>query len=186
MLAQFAVRAIAILGLSAAEDIGQERSLGEKLVEFCESHKGEQVSTGECSALANTGLRTIGAKTRGKDDPNEGDYTWGQPVLVWENTPTGPQATTGRLGGIRPGDVIQFRDTKWEGPRPGGKGRYSLVLKHHTAIVAEAENGGQVLKIYQQNYGGKKIVMGGTICPRHLKEGWIRIYRPVPASAKKS
>ena len=181
MLSRSVCGALLVLGSWGVTAAGQPPgSLGEKMVEFCKAHKGETVSTGECSALANTALRSVGAKTRGKDSPDAGDYTWGALVLVYEATPAGPRATTGKLGDLLPGDVVQFRDTKWEGPRRGGKGTYSMTLKHHTAVVAAAEGGGRLLRIFHQNYAGKRVVMDGTLYPEDLKDGWIRVYRPVP------
>ena len=180
MTTRWAAAALFIVGLWAVEVAGQQAALGDRLVEFCKAHKGESVSTGECSALANTGLRTVGAKTRGRDHPNEGDYTWGKLTVVLEHTPKGLHVSQGKMGDVRPGDVIQFRDTRWEGPRRGGKGKYAMTLKHHTAIVAGVEADGRLLRIFHQNYAGKRIVMDGTLYPEDLKEGWIRIYRPVP------
>ena len=71
MLSRLVCSAVLVLGLGTATAADQPpESLGEKMVEFCKNNKGKTVSTGECSALANTALRTVGAKTRGKDSPN--------------------------------------------------------------------------------------------------------------------
>src|SRR5207249_1534821 len=59
-------------------------TLGDQVVEFCESHKGEQVGDGECAALASHALKAVGARGRGPDDPNKGDYTWGKLVFTYE------------------------------------------------------------------------------------------------------
>jgi len=42
------------------------------------------------------------------------------------------------------------------------------------------ENDGKLVKIYHQNFGGKKVVMEGSLTLDDLKAGWIRVYRPIP------
>src|SRR6476469_5059447 len=68
-----------------------EPTLGDKVVEFCQDHKGEQVGDGECASLANHALKAADARGRGPDDPNKGDYTWGKLVFTLEagSKPTG-------------------------------------------------------------------------------------------------
>ena len=66
------------------------------------------------------------------------------------------------------------------GERTNGKGKYSLTFEHHTAIVSAVENDGKLVKIYHQNFGGKKVVMEGSLTLDDLKAGWIRVYRPIP------
>jgi hypothetical protein len=180
MSVRWMVATILVLGLWGKPSPGQEGLLGGKVVEFCKTHRGQQVGSGECSALAYAALQSAGAKTRGKDHPRPGDYTWGRLVVVLEHDPTGPRVTWGKLRNIRAGDIIQFRDTKWEGPGRAGRGRYGMSFGHHTAVIARPERGGDRLRIYQQNYNGKRFVMEGTLYPADLKEGWIRVYRPVP------
>jgi hypothetical protein len=160
---------------------GRADSLGERIVQFCQENKGKQVGAGDCYALAAKALTDAGAKPRflNPDYPGKEDYVWGELVLYQEATPTGLKRTgTGK--DVQPGDVIQFRDAKWEGKRPGGKGTYSLTFEHHTAIVSAVVNGGGVVKIYHQNFGGNQVVLEGSLTLDDLKAGWIRVYRPVP------
>src|SRR3954462_5088004 len=113
----------------AAAPAGQQ-SLGEKVVAFCQDHKGEQVGDGECASLANQALRAAGAKGRGPDRPAKGDYTWGTQIYYIESQQSTPKAE-GKPFDIKPGDIIQLRDVKFAGRRPGGT--YSMTFGHHTA-----------------------------------------------------
>src|SRR5881394_705365 len=78
------------------------QSLAEKIVAFCRLHKGEKVGDGECSSLADHALSESGGKGRTKEEPNKGDYVWGEPVYV-EAVPA-----EGKRSDIRPGDIIQI------------------------------------------------------------------------------
>jgi len=162
--------------LLAAAPAGQQ-SLGDKLVVYCQEHKGEQVGDGECASLANHALRAAGAKGRGPDRPEKGDYTWGNQVFYVEAQGETAPKIEGKRFDIKPGDIIQLRDVKFAGRRPGGT--YSMTFAHHTAIVAGVEDGGQTIHIFHQNFGGKKIVMTATYKMADLKEGWLRFYRPI-------
>jgi hypothetical protein len=161
-------------------------SLHERIVQFCRQNKDQAVGDGDCYDLAKFALHAAGAKPqfRNPDFPAKGDYVWGQLVVHLEATPAGPKPM-GKSSDIRPGDVIQFRDTRFEGPRASGKGRYSLSFKHHTAIVSAVEKDGKLVRIYHQNMGGKKFVQEGSLTPDHLKAGWIRVYRPLPGAPRK-
>jgi hypothetical protein len=161
--------------------VGRADSLGERIVEFCRENEGKQVGAGNCYALAAKALSAAGAKPRflNQDYPGKEDYVWGELVMYQEATETGLKRT-GAGKDLQPGDVIQFRDTKWEGKKPNGKGKYSMTMDHHTAIVAGVENDGNLVKTYHQNFGGKKVVMEGSLTLDDLKAGWIRVYRPIP------
>src|SRR5215204_1043269 len=153
------------------------QNLGEKVVAFCQEHKGQQVGDGECASLANQALQAAGAKGRGADSPAKGDYTWGTQIFSIEGQDTAAPKAEGKSFNIKPGDIIQLRDVKFKGRRPGGT--YSMTFPHHTAIVAGVEDGGQTVHIFHQNFGGKKVVMNATCKLADLKEGWLRFYRPV-------
>jgi hypothetical protein len=164
-----------VVALVSAAPAGQQ-GLGEKIVAYCQQHKGEQVGDGECASLANQALREAGAKGRGPDRPNKGDYTWGTQVFCIEAQESAPKIE-GKSFDIKPGDIIQLRDVTFKGRRPGGT--YSMTFGHHTAIVAGVEEGGQVVHIFHQNFGGKKVVMNATYKLADLKGGWLRFYRPI-------
>jgi len=164
---------------------GLAASIHDRIIQFCRENMDKQVGDGDCYDLAKHALKAAGAKPQGRypDHPGKNDYVWGQQVLVLEASEMGLQRQ-GQAKELQPGDVIQFRDTRWEGPRSSGKGRYAMALKHHTAVVSGVEDGGKVVKIYHQNYGGKKTVMEGKLQLDDLKSGWIRCYRPLPSDSK--
>jgi hypothetical protein len=162
---------------SIAAAPASQQNVGEKVVAFCQQHKGAQVGDGECAALAIHALREAGAKTRGSDFPEKGDYTWGTRIFSIEAQGETAPKTEGKTFDIKPGDIIQLRDVKFKGRRPGGT--YSMSFGHHTAVVAGLEEGGQTVHVFHQNFGGKKIVMTATYKLADLKEGWLRFYRPI-------
>src|SRR5258705_9557696 len=161
-----------LLGAAPAK----QESIGQKIVGFCQEHKGQMVGDGECASLANQALRAAGAKGRGPDMPNSGDYTWGEQMFFIEGGETA-QKSEGKCTDIAAGDIIQLRDVKFKGKKPGGT--YSMTFEHHTAIVAGVEDGGMTVHIFHQNFGGKKVVMNATYKLGDLKEGWLRFYRPL-------
>src|SRR5258706_1961574 len=113
-----AILACLAAALISAAPTGQQ-SLGDKVVAFCQEHKGEQVGDGECASLANQALRAAGAKGRGTDRPEKGDYTWGTQIFYIEAQESAPK-TEGQSFEIKHGDIIQLRDVKFKGRRPGG------------------------------------------------------------------
>ena len=166
----------------AADDPKKPATVGEKVVAFCAEHKGKTVGRGECADLATEALKAAGAKGRGEDNPNKEDYTWGELVFTLEATAAGPKAT-GKKADIKPGDVIQFRDTKWV--TQSGNVIKARFAPHHTAVVSKVQNKGAVLKVFEQNNNGKREVAEGTLQLSALTEGWVRVYRPVPAEDEK-
>jgi hypothetical protein len=160
----------------AAHADNSQADLGQSIVAFCEQHKGEQVGNGECSVLAYDALRHVGARTRGKDSPDKGDYTWGNLTLLVQNENGKAKFDNGAPSDLRPGDIIQFRDAKFvhhQGSRTAW-----MKFGHHTAVVASVE--GNAVHIFQQNYNDKKIVTNATLHLDELTAGWLRFYHPVP------
>ena len=86
---------------------------------------------------------------------------------------------TGSAAKVRPGDIVQFRDTKFAGRRPGG-GTYTMSFSHHTAVVQTVGAEGRVVNVLHQNYAGKKTVAETTLNLNDLQGGWLRFYRPQP------
>jgi hypothetical protein len=172
-------------------------SLGDRVVAFCKQHKGKCVGKGECSNLAEAALRAAGAKSRGghhfrrgdfrgsdfggdfrgNEDERMADYVWGELVFVLEHDGTHLKAT-GQIGDVRPGDIIQFRDAELAGPSDDG--RYTMTVKHHTAVVSGVQNMGMVLKIYQQNTNGRRFVTADRLRLSDLQQGRLRIFHPIP------
>lgn len=157
----------ATLALNLFQAAAFAESPGDKVVEFCRQNLDRKVGNGQCAGLAAQALKAAGAQVRsGPDFPNKGDYVWGKRVYLREVTANGPKES-GNLDDVRPGDIIQFRDTRW------AKAHYA----HHTAVVATVD--GMILKTYQQNANHKQYVTEGVLRLEKLEEGWIRIYRPV-------
>jgi hypothetical protein len=177
-----------LLGLSltlphvgAAGPTSKPADVGERVAAYCEQHKGEQVDNGECARLALLALRAAGAKPRGKDNPNAGDYVWGKQVFLIEAAPDGqPPKTDGNVADVRRGDIIQLRDARLVRRVAGG--RVTNTMTQHTAVVASVD--GDTLHTLEQNVSGNRTVRECTYQLSGLKAGWLRFYRPIPASAK--
>ena len=122
MTTRAAVGAVAVVlaaGLAAAD----EPTKNEKIVAFAKGKLGEQVGNGECWTLAHEAVKAAGAKSSGayKDSPAKGDYVWGKLVygVGIKDGKLYEENTTDKLK-PEPGDIIQFRDAKFEGKLPGG------------------------------------------------------------------
>ena len=118
----------------------KEPTLGEKVVAYCAEHKGKQVGSGQCADLAIEALKAVGAKSRGKDNPKDGDYTWGELVYTLEQTAAASLKETGKKADLKPGDVVQFRDTKWI--TRNGNRISTRFAPHHTAVIRKVEEKG--------------------------------------------
>jgi hypothetical protein len=173
---------VCLAGTAGAAEREEPSTVGEKIVAFCKERKGQTVGNGECASLAEQALRAAGARERRRDNPEEGDYCWGELVYRIEAGKEKPTAA-GKLADVKAGDVIQFRDVRLEGRN--SIGRYTMATKHHTAIVTAVQEAGAVVKILHQNYNGKRVVAEETLRLGDLKEGWLRFYRPVPRKAEK-
>jgi hypothetical protein len=163
-----------VLALAATPPAQPIPPLNQKVLEFARDRIGEKVGDGQCLSLAAEALRSAGAK-RYPFDPS-GDFVWGRPVASF------PQAM--------PGDILQFRNAVFQGKRWISKRRWVSwhhEYPHHTAIVSEVREGGQVVTILHQNVGPpeaadatKQVVQEATIRPQSLQDGGaVAIYRPV-------
>jgi hypothetical protein len=154
--------------------------LNEAVLAFCKGNLNKQVGDGECAALASAALKEAAAKPHHEfpDSPNEGDYVWGELVFGME-IKNGKGSIEGAPTKVRPGDIVQYRDAKFSGRRPGG-GTYSASASHHTAVVSGVSPDGKVITILQQNTNGKKIVTEATQVLTDMQSGWLKVYRPVP------
>jgi hypothetical protein len=152
--------------------------LGAKVVEFCKAKVGQTVGDGECGTLAQEALAYAGAAgvAVGKDNPGPGDYVWGELVFVLE-VRDGKRVREPKDGTAKPGDIVQYRDAMLPSTF---KGRGALFLTpHHTAIVAEVKRNGDLV-VFEQNVGGTREVVKSTQTIGGLRQGWLRVYRPVP------
>jgi hypothetical protein len=165
-----------VAGAAPAPTSAPALSLGAKVLAFCQQRKGEQVGNGECAVLAGQALHSAGARRRSPDRPEHGDYVWGDLVVFVQPGPSLPKLEGGKLSDIRPGDIIQFRDAKFE--HHTANRHASMHFHHHTAVVLSSQ--GASVKILQQNFGGDRTVRDATLNLNNLKEGWLRFYRPMP------
>jgi len=172
---------LATHGHAAAPSATESATLGQKIVAFCQEHKGQKVGDGQCGSLASHALRAVGGKHRGADNPNPQDFVWGDLILLVDSASQPSKIKTGKLSDIRPGDIIQFRDAIFE-HHTGKNHRVTQHMHHHTAIVESAQ--GSMIHLLQQNSSGRLFVTEGNINLFELKEGWLRFYRPLPRGAK--
>jgi hypothetical protein len=155
---------------SAPAGAASAGELASAVADFCAQHLDQQVGDGQCAALADHALAAAGARVRaGPDDPGPGDYVWGTLILRIVGHDGGPELT-GDLGDVRPGDILQYRDTHF----------ITAHFAHHTAVVAGVDPEHHLLTVYQQNIGGRKTVMKAPLRIDNLRAGWIRVYRPQP------
>jgi hypothetical protein len=126
-------------------------SMAEQIVSFPRHRMGHRHGDGECFSLADRALRNAGAKTAadfGTVVP-DGDYVWG---------------TTVNLADLRPGDIIQFRDYRYDREidtsNPDGSGTTATDMQerpHHTAIVERVGANGSVTVLEQNSPRGSAI-----------------------------
>ncbi len=128
---------------------GEPSTLGDRVLAFCQEHKGKRVGNGECTTLVVAALQSAGGRTHGPrhsdaaDEPADG-LNWGERVFVLERQ-GGPFKTTGRIQDVRPGDIVQFRDTLLSGP-DGNFGNYTMRSHRHTAVVAQLDDSGTAIQ----------------------------------------
>lgn len=162
------------LGLLAA---APPALLNEKVLEFAHDHVGQTVGRGECYDLAVQALRHAGARQFPPRGP-DADYVWGERL--------------DSLDDVRPGDLLQFRNARFEGRkrfRNGSVLTWSYTFPHHTAIVSAVKRtrSGLAFTVLHQNIetpdkdeAKRKRVQQATLRMAELQPGgWIRAYRPV-------
>ena len=131
----------------------------QKILKFVRQSQGKQVGNGECWTLASFATNQARAKRPGQDGLKLYEYgrllKKGEPVL--------------------PGDIVQFNQAKFVSPNG-----FFQVLPMHTAIVDHVK--GSQLRMWHQNFNGRRTVHSLTIDRSHLKQGLMLIYRPQPRS----
>jgi hypothetical protein len=168
------IAAVVAVGLAATPPAVPIPPLNQKVLEFSRERLGKKVGDGQCISLADEAVRFAGAKRYPFD--RSGDYVWGRPVASFKEA--------------LPGDILQFRNAVFQGKRWISKRRWvswHYEYPHHTAIVFEVREGGQVVAILHQNVGEhdaadetKQVVQEGSIRPDSLQAGGsVAIFRPV-------
>jgi hypothetical protein len=122
---------------------GTGASIADQILSYARRQRGERVGDGECFTLADRALRSAEAKSArdyGSVSP-DADYIWGTSVTLTD---------------LRPGDVIQFRDYRYdreivtETSTEITTREDSQMRPHHTAIVQSVDGNGAVT-VWEQN-----------------------------------
>jgi hypothetical protein len=152
----------------------EPRPLGEKVVEFARSKVGERVGDGQCTSLATEALRHAGASLPGRGHPSWGEEQKG-------------------LGTTRPGDILIFENVVIVQRRPQADGnvvKLTIKSSRHAAIVAGVAGRGREVRltVLHQNSGfdkthedRRKVVQEWDFSSAELKQGTIKVFRPVLA-----
>jgi hypothetical protein len=148
------------------------RKLNQAIVEFCKANMGKKVGGGQCSSVAYYALKHVGGKELNDfpPDPGKGDYVWGRHVFTGYVKKGEAVLEPVGNGHIRPGDVVQFRDTKFS----------TFSYGQHTAVVLKYDQRTTEMLIAQQNVNGRQMLVESTLTLKSLRTGWFRVYRPVP------
>lgn len=126
-------------------------SIAEQILSFTRGRRGRRVGDGECFTLADQALRGAGARSAsdyGTVSP-DADYVWGASVT---------------LSDLRPGDVVQFRDYRYDrrvetrhGDGSESWNEDSQERPHHTAVVERVGAGGEVTVLEQNAPAGTAV-----------------------------
>lgn len=169
--------------------IAQGPSINDKVVKFLAGNSGKRIGGGESPDAVAEALRSAGAafteKDLGSDYPAIGDRMWGTPVKVLSYT-TGKLVDSNPATNVLPGDVIQYKETKFVYVTEKGRTQTTttVTLDHHSAVVANVHSKTSLpTKVYQQNAPAaanvdtRKVSLD-PVSFESLKAGWVFIYRP--------
>lgn len=126
-------------------------TMADEIVAYPRQRLGETVGNGECFTLADRALRHAGARSAadyGEIVP-DADYVWGAAINLSE---------------LRPGDVIQFRNYRYDRTvdteNPDGSGSTTTDHQerpHHTAIVERVDGSGAITVLEQNAPEGAPV-----------------------------
>ncbi|KAN0115104.1 hypothetical protein V8E51_004648 [Hyaloscypha variabilis] len=168
--------------LSQSELESCRKRYSNTVAEWSESQMGNKVGNGECWTLANDALKAVAAtcSSRGQE-PCMASQGVIHGYLMYSYVPssanTEPQGKV-RDTGVARGDVIQLYKAHFKFPDGG---QAWAGNPDHTAVITGVEPDG-VLRVVQQNSGGKKIVQTGKYNMAHIVSGEVRIFRAVGES----
>jgi hypothetical protein len=143
---------------------------------------GSQVGNGECWTLANDALKAVATKrsSRGQE-PCMASQSFVHGYLMYSYIPSAlklePQGKV-RDAGVARGDIIQLYKAHFKYPDGG---QAWAGDPDHTAVIAGVEPDG-VLRVVEQNVGGKKRVQTGKYNMAYMVSGEVRIFRAVGES----
>ncbi len=156
-------------------------SFGPSILDFCRANLGKKIGNGQCGSLAAEALKNVGAPARGPDWPGEGDYVWGD-LVAWLKAGSDGAKGAKELAEVRAGDIIQFHGTRFSGFDHSDSGAYRMRAQHHTAIVESVDLTHKAITVLHQNWNHQEVVRRQTLYLRGMTSGWLRFYRPAPAS----
>jgi hypothetical protein len=160
-------------------------TMADQIVSLPRRRRGQRVGDGECFTLADTALRNAGARGAadyGAVTPST-DYVWGTSVS---------------LSDVRAGDVIQFRDYRFEREIEARNADGSITTTtefqerpHHTAIVERVDGSGALTVLEQNSPNGAPVTRNqlffsngtssrGTRTTRITVQGTFWFYRAQP------
>ena len=155
-------------------------NLNARLVQFCRSYLGRKLGNGQCSELATLGLPAIGARL-------DFSQQWGHQVYHFGASGGRQWIQLGEAGrtaknwsqmDVRPGDIIQYENVRFEKHWPGG---YSFQsYPHHTSVIEQVSRDGRSYKVLEQNVNNTQFVLETTLYLPDLTEGVLHITRPMP------
>jgi hypothetical protein len=126
-------------------------SVSLQVVGYARQQHGKRVGDGQCFALADRALSSAGARSAadyGTVAP-DADYTWGTSI---------------GLADLQPGDIIQFRDYRYDREitteNADGSSRTDDDFQerpHHTAIVESVPSVGEVVVLEQNAPDGSAV-----------------------------
>jgi hypothetical protein len=98
--------------------------------------------------------------------------------LVYANL---ANASTQQFDEIRPGDVMTFRNTKFQGHKGGLHTKYSLEVgkPEHVAVVAEWDGTKKKIRVYEQGREARGKVKQEAYKMADLRSGEVKIWRVV-------
>jgi hypothetical protein len=146
-----------------------------KILKFCQSNIGKKVGDGECATLVLKAFEDAGAKRYAPYAANA-DYVWGKLIgEMWVDGNLGGESWTSGFGGVKAGDVIQFRNAQFSGRSASG-GTYTRTASHHSAVVTRVS--GNTYHVLHCNINGDRKVQEGNYNMNDLKRGHVWFYRP--------
>ena len=139
-----------------------------QIAQFAATRLGQQVGDGQCFALADQALQSIGVKSASDfgSISASADYIWGREVALEQ---------------ARVGDVIQFRNYNYEetitthityedGSSEESTETQTDSRPHHTAIIASVGSQGQLM-VYEQNVNSQMLVQHNRLLFSQLTIG---------------
>lgn len=153
---------------------------GSALVRFCRSYLGRKLGNGQCSELAVLGLPAVGAQL-------DFNNRWGAYVCDYIASGGRRYIQVGGAGQIRgnankanikPGDIIQYENVKFEQHWSDGRTTFQ-EYPHHTSIVEQVSRDGNTIKVLEQNVNNTQFVVETQLDLPSQTQGSMRITRPL-------